>query len=334
VDGEVRGETMGVTRASKLKLYTWDNIEVGEEFGPLESILSELKLKLHAFAVDDYNPWYFQGSPFGARIGHSTLLATDILMLFMLNYDANPPTFEGGLHARNDLEFLKPIFVGQKVAIRGKTTEKYQKRGQSYRALEGEVQDATGQVCLRMWATETVGLAGSTPVGQRTSVPPPDAITGEVPPGTPLVTQAGRWVPVGAALPSLTKQTSLEQSVAYSGFPHGWVEGGARGMWVNIHTDSEDARKHGQPDAVVQGLCSAAYISELCVSFFGPYWFTTGRLSTAFIHPVIVRDTITASGLVRRFEEEGGRSRLWLDVWCKNQRGELTTVGRASALVG
>jgi hypothetical protein len=49
---------------------------------------------------------------------------------------------------------------------------------------------------------------------------------------------------------------------------------------------------------------------------------------------VIVRDTITASGLVKRLEEaEGGRKRLWLDVWCKNQRGELTTVGRASALV-
>ena len=48
---------------------------------------------------------------------------------------------------------------------------------------------------------------------------------------------------------------------------------------------------------------------------------------------MIVRDTITASGLVKRLEEEDGRKRLWLDVWCKNQRGELTTVGRASALV-
>jgi acyl dehydratase len=68
------------------------------------------------------------------------------------------------------------------------------------------------------------------------------------------------------------------------------------------------------------------------VNFFGPSWFTTGRLSTAFIRPVIVRDAITASGLVKRTEMEDGRQRLWLDVWCKNQRGELVTVGRASAL--
>jgi acyl dehydratase len=325
---------MPINRASKLKLYTWENIEIGEEFGPVEGILSDLKVKLHAFAVDDYGPWYFQGSPFGARIGHPTLLATDILMLFTLNYDANPPTFEGGLHARNELEFFHPIFVGQKVTIKGKTTEKYQKRGQNYRVLEGEVLDASGQCCLCMRGTETVGLAASTPVGQRMSTPPPDAITAEVPSGTPVVTHASRWVPVGAALPSLTKQTSFEQSVAYSGFPHGWAEGGARRMWVNIHTDPEDGRRHGQPDAVVQGLCSAAYISEMCVNFFGPSWLTTGRLSTAFIRPVVVRDTITASGLVKRLEEEkDGRKRLWLDVWCKNQRGELTAVGRASALV-
>jgi len=100
-----------------------------------------------------------------------------------------------------------------------------------------------------------------------------------------------------------------------------------------MHTDPEDARRRGQPDAIVQGLCSATYLSELCTSFFGPAWLTTGRLSTTFIRPVIVRDTLTATGRVKRLEAEGDRNRLWLDVWCKNQRGELVTVGRASAEV-
>jgi len=324
---------MPIHRATILKPYRWESMEVGEEFGPVEGVLSDLKLKAHAFAVDDYNPWYFHASPFGARIGHPTLLATDILMLFTLNYDANPPAFQGGLHARNDLEFVRPVFVGKTVKITGKTTEKYQKRGQNYRVLAGEVQDEAGEVCLRMRATETVGLGASTPVGKGMSAPPADAITGEIPPGATVVAQAGRGVPTGAALPSLTKRTSLEQAVLYSGFPHGWADGGARSMWVNIHTDPADGRRHGQPDAVVQGLCSAAYLSELCVNFFGGSWFTTGRLSTAFIRPVIVRDEITASALVKRTEMESGRQRLWLDVWCKNQRGELATVGRASALV-
>jgi hypothetical protein len=185
-----------------------------------------------------------------------------------------------------------------------------------------------------MRATETVGLNPSTPVGRGMSTPPPDAISGEVPPGAPTVYQASKWVPVGAVLPSVSKHTTLEQSVAYSGYPFGWVEGGARAMWYNQHTDPEDAKMHGHSDAVVQGLCSAAYISEICASFFGPAWLTTGRLSTAFILPVIVRDIITASGLVKRWEEEDGRKRLWLDVWCKNQRGELTRWGGRAPRVG
>jgi acyl dehydratase len=324
---------MPIHRASALKPYVWEHMQVGEKFGPVEGVVSELKLKAHAFAVDDYGPWYFQSSPFGGRIGHPTLLATDILMLFTLTYDANPPSFQGGLHARNDLEFLQPVRVGERVTVSGATTEKYQKRGQNYRALEGEVRNEAGQVCVRMRATETMGLAADTPVGKRLGAPAADAITGEIPAGTPMVAQAARGLPPGAAVPPVTKQTSLEQSVVYSGFPHGWADGGARSMWVNIHTDPEDGRKHGQPDAVVQGLISAAFLSEVCVNFFGKSWFTTGRLSTAFIRPVVVRDVITAAGLVKRTEPEGTGERLWLDVWCKNQRGELTTVGRASALV-
>ncbi len=323
---------MTIRRASPLKPYAFQNIDVGEEYGPVTGVVSDLKVKLHAFAVDDYGAWYLQGSPFGARIGHPTLLANDILMLFTLAYDLTPPC-EAGLHARNELELLRPIFLGQAVTITGKTTEKYQRRGQNYRVLEGVVLDDAGQPFLRMRATETVGLSSDTPVGKGRGAPPPDAITSEVAPGTLIVQHASRWVPMGAALPALTKYTTLEQSTAYSGYPYGWAVGGARAMWHNQHTDPEDARRHGHPDAIVQGLCSAAYISEVCTNFFGPAWLTSGRLSTTFLRPVIVRDAITAGGMVKRLEEDGGKPRLGLDVWCKNQRGELTTVGRASALV-
>lgn len=323
---------MAIHRSSTPKPYTYENILIGEKFGPVEGIVSDFQVKTHAYAVDDYSPWYFQCSPFGGRIGHPTLLANDILRLFMLGYDMRPP-FAGGLHGRNEIEFLRPLFVGQKVTIKGRHTEKYQKRAQNYRILEGEVLNEAGEECLRMRATETVGFGASTPVGQGMGTPPPDAITGEVSPGAPTVCQASRWIPVGAALSPITKQTTLEQSIAYSGFPFGWVEGGAKTMRMGIHTDPEDARRRGQPDAIVQGLCSATYVSELCTTFFGPSWLTTGRLSTAFIRPVIVRDRISVTGLVKRLEIEGERKRLWLDVWCKNQRGELVTVGRASAQV-
>jgi hypothetical protein len=185
-----------------------------------------------------------------------------------------------------------------------------------------------------MRATETVGFKADTPVGQSQGKPAVDAITGEIPAGAPVVTKASTEVPVGAVLPSLAKQTSVEQSVMFSGFPYGWADGGAKKIDMTIHTDPEDARMRGQPGVIVQGLCSAAFISEVCTNFFGKSWFTSGRLSTAFLRPVIAGDVITAYAMVKRLETEGdGQTRIFLDVWAKNQRGELATVGRASALV-
>ena len=324
---------MPIHYAKQLKKYTYDNIEVGEQLGPVEGVLSALKLKSHAFAVDDYGDWYFKDSPFGGPIGHPTLLATDVLYLFMMAYDMTPPT-EGGLHGKNEIEFVNPVRVGTRVTIQGTHSDKYQKRAQNYRILEGQVVDENGQVIIRMRATETVGFKADTPVGQSMGKPAADAITGEVPADAPVVTRASRDVPIGGVLPSLSKHMTLEQSVMYSGFPYGWVEGGAKKIDMTIHTDPEDARGRGQPGVIVQGLCSAAFISEICTNFFGQKWFTTGRLSTNFLRPVIVGDDITASAMVKRIEEgESGKTRVQLDVWCKNQRGELTTVGRASAEV-
>jgi acyl dehydratase len=291
---------MGITRLSTLKPYRYECVEIGEELGPVEGVVSELKLKQHAFAVDDYGSWYFHSSPFGGRIGHPTLLATDILMLVTLAYDVVTPPCEAGLHARNELEFLKPVFINQRVTIRGKHVEKYKKRAQSYRILDGVVEDEAGQPLVRMRATETIGLTPTTPVGQGMSALPPDAVTGNIPRGAPTVHYATRWVPEGAAVPTLVKRTTLEQSTAYSGYPFGWVEGGATSMWVNQHTDPELARQHGHSDAVIQGLCSAGYISELCATFFGPSWLTTGKLVTTFLRPVVVRDLITVGGMVNR----------------------------------
>lgn len=321
---------MVVNRAREPRVYTWENVEVGDVLGPVEGVVSEFLLKTHAYAVDDYGDWYFRDSPFGGRIGHPTLLANDILRLFQLGYDTGPPS-PGGLHGKNELEFIRPVFLGQKVVIKGSHTEKYQKRGQNYRVLEGVVEDEAGRLLLKMRAVETVGLSASTVVGKGTGTPPPDAITGDVPAGAPVVGKARRDMPVGAVLPPLFKHTTLEQSIAFSGFPYGWVEGGAKSMRFSIHTDPEDARRRGQPDVIVQGLCSATYLSELCTDFFGPLWLTTGKLFTAFVRPVYARDDVTASGMVKAVEEEGGRTRVYLDVWCKNQRGELTTVGQASS---
>lgn len=324
---------MGYIKYRTEKVWSWENFEVGDQYGPVVGEVSDFLIKSHAYVVDDYGDWYFKDStPFGGRIGHPTLLANSILGLHRLGYKVDSATHPGGLHTRNEIKFLGPIFAGTEVTIRGSNVAKHQKRGNSYWVLEGEVVDPSGRRLLWARVTETVGL--DMKVGQVTSGTQPDAITGEVPVGVPTVIHASRFVPEGALLPTLTKHTTLEQNIVFSGFRYGWAEGGGTEMTLNVHTDPVEAKQRmGQPDALVQGLIPNAYMSELCTDFFGPLWLTTGRMNVAFIRPVVVRDDIATSGMVKRRVDEGGHTRLELDLWCKNQRGELITVGRASAEV-
>jgi hypothetical protein len=37
----IGGKTMAITRPRTLKQYAYENIQIGEEFGPVEGILSE-----------------------------------------------------------------------------------------------------------------------------------------------------------------------------------------------------------------------------------------------------------------------------------------------------
>lgn len=71
----------------------------------------------------------------------------------------------------------------------------------------------------------------------------------------------------------------------------------------------------------------------MLVNFFGAEWFESGWTSHPFIKPVSVGDTITVHGKIQERRDEAAGTRVVLEVWCRNQVGDLTTVGTASALL-
>jgi acyl dehydratase len=78
---------------------------------------------------------------------------------------------------------------------------------------------------------------------------------------------------------------------------------------------------------------STGYLSQLLTDFFGIDWLESGWTSHAFVKPVSPGDTITVHGKIQDKRVETNGTRLVVEVWCRNQTGELTTVGCASALV-
>ena len=128
---------------------------------------------------------------------------------------------------------------------------------------------------------------------------------------------------VGAEVPQVSKQMTLDKMRLYSGWPED----------KNIHTDYEVAKRAKLKGPIAQGLMSAGYIQEMLTKFLGEDWIKGGKLSVSFINVVYPGDTVTAKGVVKERVREGSRVRLVLDVWCENQHGVKVTVGTASGLV-
>ena len=127
---------------------------------------------------------------------------------------------------------------------------------------------------------------------------------------------------IGRELPPLVKEIPQRKIDAYSGVRPRY-----------IHSDEAFARTKGFPAPLAQAMMSTAYVSEMMTRFVGAGFVKGGRLSMAFIKPVLAGDRLTVHGVVKDKQPEGGRTRVVVEVWCENQHGEKTAVGTASGLI-
>lgn len=126
----------------------------------------------------------------------------------------------------------------------------------------------------------------------------------------------------GQEIPVVSRMVTVEAAQDYSGWPE--VKG--------IHTDESLARLLGYPSLVMQGQLGAAYISEMCLSFFGEHWARGGRLELKFIQPLYLPEA-TIRGVNREKVLEGDSVRVGLDVWIENGRGHRFQETLASVLL-
>lgn len=124
--------------------------EIGDVIGSIEFVVDEDLVNRFTWALDDYNPWYQEGSPFGHRIAPPTVpLQFDGGMFY--DYYVYP---EGGsLFAKQEFEFLRPLKIGQTYKLTGTLTDKYQKRGRSFFKMGVSIVDPEGVEVMRMAKT-------------------------------------------------------------------------------------------------------------------------------------------------------------------------------------
>jgi acyl dehydratase len=100
-----------------------------------------------------------------------------------------------------------------------------------------------------------------------------------------------------------------------------------------VHWDPAFARRSGNPTTFDYGRMRETWLVHLCTDWMGDdAWLW--RLDCEFRRFNYVGDTQWLRGtVVRRYLAEGGRPAVDLELRAENQRGELTTPGRATILL-
>jgi acyl dehydratase len=100
-----------------------------------------------------------------------------------------------------------------------------------------------------------------------------------------------------------------------------------------VHWDPEFARRSGNPTTFDYGRMRETWLIHLCTDWMGDdAWLW--KLDCEFRRFNYVGDTQTMSGTVtRRYQVEGGRPAVDIDLTMTNQRGDVTTPGHATVLL-
>ena len=116
------------------KLFEYDKIEIGEELGSYEYVLTQEMLDNFRRSVDDPD------APF------PTLAVKHDATAFAMVYEDNT----GGVNAGNEVEFFNPPIPGKKVRVTGRVADKYMRRDKPYMVIEATAVDEDGRLLEKL----------------------------------------------------------------------------------------------------------------------------------------------------------------------------------------
>lgn len=128
-------------------------MQVGDEFAPLEFVVTPELNQQVLYAEEDFHPRYIQGTEASPPIVHPGLL------LNMSNNTRSPSFYlpEGWaeIHAAEDSVYLNPARVGKKLRVTWKVERTYKKRGRPWHVLDILIVDEDGLEIMRRKMTNT-----------------------------------------------------------------------------------------------------------------------------------------------------------------------------------
>lgn len=313
---------------SDLKQATFEAMTVGEELGPIEREVDEHFIKSYCFSVDDLNPWYLSSqNPFARPVAPAASLVPDLLRLLNTRYD---PNSEVGLHQKEEIWQVSPVYLGERAVMKGRFIDKYTKRGKGYVVTEAEARAAgDGRLLVRHLSTEVARIEAGVELGSGSARPESGRQVLAVWPQGRVSLDSLEGVTatpdlVGTPMLGPRKTVHQDQMSVFSNVAE---------FWHNIHTDLSVALRAGLPGTLAQGLMSSMYVSELGTRLFGAAWFAHGWNYLTYLRPVLAGDDLSCRAVVTEVAPGDSGTRVELEVWIQNDRDETTAVGWLSCLL-
>ena len=124
---------------------------------------------------------------------------------------------------------------------------------------------------------------------------------------------------VGDTLPALTLPALDRGTLA--------LFAGASGDHMNLHIDTDAARKAGMPDVFGHGMLSMAYLGRLVTR-----WVPQASLRSfdaRFVGITHLGNVVTCTGKIVEKLERGGEKLVRVEIQAATQYGDLKTAGEA-----
>ena len=93
------------------------------------------------------------------------------------------------------------------------------------------------------------------------------------------------------------------------------------------HWDPVYAHQTGLAAPIQTGEMSSAYISEMCVNYFGANFFKNARFVCKYVASTLANEVITTYGVVKDKTPKGNGFRFKVEFWASNEEGQTKTRG-------
>ena len=100
------------------------------------------------------------------------------------------------------------------------------------------------------------------------------------------------------------------------------------------HWDPVYAHQTGLAAPIQTGEMSSAYISEMCVNYFGANFFKNARFVCKYVASTLANEVITTHGVVKEKTPKGAGFRFKVEFWASNEEGQTKTIGWTEVDVG